>query len=93
MMKRGKLIDKGIAAAVTTGFLAAVRPDAEPERWSVALLAILLFEGIRWSAEYIRKANAKQRRRQATELNLKAREEDGKRWADEWIRWPIKEVS
>lgn len=92
-MKRGEMIDKVMASAVTVGFLAAVRPDAEPERWSVALLSILLFEGIRWSAEYIRKANAKQRRRQAVEMNLKAMKYDGERWADEWIRWPIKEVS
>lgn len=93
MMKRGGLIDKGIAATITLVFLALVKPDTDLTLVQTAFVAILLYEGIRWSAEYIRKANAKQRRRQAVEMNLKAMKYDGERWADEWIRWPIKEVS
>lgn len=92
-MRKGDLMNKAFAAAVTIGFLAAVRPDAEPERWSVALIAVLMYEAIRWSMEYIQKVNRRRKQKRYISLNLKARNEDGKRWADEWIMWPIREVN
>lgn len=88
-MKRGELINKGIAAAITLGFMTAVRPDAEPTRVEATIVALLMYEAIRFCLDYSKK---KQRKRYVT-LNLKARDEDGKRWAEEKLYWPIEEVN
>lgn len=88
-MKRGEIIDKGIAAAITLGFLTFVRPDGEPERWAVVLITILMYEAIRWSSWFIRKTKKQNRRRE----NERAMHYDAARWADEWITWPLREVS
>ena len=87
------MINRVLAATLSIGFLTLVRPDAEPERWSVALLAVLMYEGIRWSLDYIKRIREqekkeRQKRQYDAWLNY-----NGKRWADEWIRWPMKEVS
>jgi hypothetical protein len=48
-----------------------------------------MYEAIRFCLDYSKK---KQRKRYVT-LNLKARDEDGKRWAEEKLYWPIEEVN
>lgn len=88
-MKRGELINKGIAAAITLGFMTAVRPDAEPTRVEATIVALLMYEGIRFCVEFCRRKKQKK----YISLNLKARNEDGKRWADEWITPAIREVN
>jgi len=75
------MINRVLAAALSIGFLTFVRPDAEPGRWSVALLAVLMYEGIRWSLDYIKRMK---------EQELKERYDawlyqDGRRWANERI--------
>lgn len=90
-MKRGEMINKVIAAIITIGFMAAVRPDADPERWGIALVAVMLYEGIRWSIEYVQKANRRQQAERYLILNLKARKEDGER-LDDMVFNPIREV-
>lgn len=87
------MINKTLAGMITIGFMAAVRPDPEPSRWGIALVSVLMYEGIRISLDYIQKVNARNRRKQQKAMNDKWLRYDGKRWADEWIRWPIKEVS
>ena len=48
-MKRGELINKGIAA-VTVGFMAVVRPDPMPSMFETALITVLMYEVVRWCA-------------------------------------------
>lgn len=75
------MINKALAATLSIGFLTFVRPDAEPERWSVALLAVLMYEGIRWSLDYI-----KHMKEQELEERYDAwLHQDGRRWANERI--------
>ena len=75
------MINKVLAATLSIGFLTFVRPDAEPERWSVALLAVLMYEGIRWSLDYI-----KHMKEQELEERYDAwLHQDGRRWANERI--------
>lgn len=88
-MKRGEIIDRGIAAALTATFMALVRPDPEPSLVGVSIVAILLYEGLTCCIRYIRK----ERRRRRIQRNAEAMTYDGSRWADEWLYWPMKEVS
>jgi hypothetical protein len=75
------MINKVLAATLSICFLTFVRPDAEPERWSVALLAVLMYEGIRWSLDYI-----KRMKEQELEERYDAwLHQDGRRWANERI--------
>lgn len=87
------MINKVLAAALSIGFLAFVRPDAEPERWSVALLAVLMYEGIRWSLDYIKRMREQEKKEKQDRRYDAWLEYNGKRWANERIRWPMKEVS
>ena len=75
------MINKVLAATLSIGFLTFVRPDAEPERWIVALLAVLMYEGIRWSLDYI-----KRMKEQEMEERYDAwLHQDGRRWANERV--------
>lgn len=91
-MRKGELINKGIAAAVTVGFMAVVRPDPMPSLMEAALITVLMYECARWGIEYVRKINQAQKQKRYITLNLKARKEDGERWANEWITPAIREV-
>lgn len=86
-MKRGALLNRGIAAVVTIVFMALVRPEEDPALWESALVSILMYEGIRICLDYIHRINRKQRIRRNTE----AMHYDGERWARERMDWPIYE--
>ena len=88
-MKRGELINRGIAAVITLAFMTLVRPDPDPALWEMAMVAIMMYEALRWCVWYIRRIQKKKR----IELNNFARREDGKRLDAFWIKWPMKEVS
>lgn len=88
-MKRGDFIDRGFAFAVTLGFMVFVRPDAEPERWAVTLVAIMMYEAIRWCSWFTRRMQKAKRKKE----NERAMHYDAERWADEWITWSIREVN
>lgn len=90
-MKRGEMINRAIAAIITIGFMAAVRPDADPERWGVALVAVMLYEAISRSIDYVQKVNRKQKAEAYISLNLKAMKEDGER-LDDMVFNSIREV-
>ena len=81
-MKRGELIERGIAAGITIAFMAAVRPDPDPPLAGVALVALLMYEGILWCMGHARKM-----RRQEEEDRYDAWiRSNSRRWADEEIR-------
>lgn len=86
------MVNKALAGAATLTFLAVVRPDPAPSMVETALVAVLMYECVRWGIEYVRKINQTQKQKRYISLNLKARDEDGKRWANEWITPAIREV-
>ena len=87
-MKRGELINKGSAAAVTVGFMAVVRPDPMPTMFETALITVLMYESVRWCAWYARQI--RQQKKDKRYITLTKR--DMRRWADEWITPAIREV-
>ena len=86
-MRKGELINKGIAAAVTVGFMAVVRPDPMPSMFDTALIAVLMYETVRWCTWYVRKANRKRKEDRYITTSL----QDMRRWADTQLYWPMKE--
>lgn len=86
-MKRGAMLDRGIAAVSTIAFMTFVRPDAEPSRVEVTILAILMYEAIRFCSWYIRRVN----RRKKTDQYITTSRQDMKRWAAERLDWPMYE--
>lgn len=86
------MVNKALAGAATLAFLAVVRPDPAPSMVETALVAVLMYECVRWGIEYVRKINQTQKQKRYISLNLKARKEDGERWANEWITPAIREV-
>ena len=86
-MKRGEMINRGIAAAITLWFMVLVRPDIEPGKVEAAFIAILMYEGLSFSIRFIRRTRKKNR----IMRNNALRKEDGKRWAEEKIYWPMYE--
>ena len=87
-MKRGTLIDKGTAGAITLGFMVLVRPDPMPTMFETALITVLMYEAVRWCAWYVRQI--RQQKRDKRYITLTKR--DMRRWADEWITPAIREV-
>jgi hypothetical protein len=87
-MKRGELTNKGIAAAVTVGFMAVVRPDPMPSLVEAAFITVLMYEVVRWCVWYVRQI--RQQKRDKRYITLTKR--DMRRWADEWITPAIREV-
>jgi hypothetical protein len=88
-MKRGELINKGIAAAVTIGFMAVVRPDPMPSLVGTAFITVLLYETVRWGVWYVRKTNKKRKEDRYITTSL----QDMRRWANEKLYWPMEEVN
>ena len=88
-MKRGELINKGIAAAVTIGFMAVVRPDPMPSLVGTAFITVLLYETVRWAVWYVRKTNKKRKEDHYITTSL----QDMRRWANEKLYWPMEEVN
>ena len=87
-MKRGDLINKGIAAASTLAFMAVVRPDPMPSLVEAAFITVLMYEVVRWCVWYVRQI--RQQKRDKRYITLTKR--DMRRWADEWITPAIREV-
>ena len=87
-MKRGELINKGIAAAVTIGFMAVVRPDPMPSLVEAAFITVLMYEVVRWCVWYVRQIRQKKKDKRYITLTKR----DMRRWADEWITPAIREV-
>lgn len=88
-MRKGELIDKGAAAALTVAFMALVRPDPEPTRVGLTVTAVLMYEALRWCIWFVRKMH----RRQKEKHYITVTKRDMERWAKEWLYWPMKEVS
>ena len=88
-MKRGELINKGIAAAVTIGFMAVVRPDPMPSLVGTAFITVLLYETVRCGVWYVRKTNKKRKEDRYITTSL----QDMRRWANEKLYWPMEEVN
>ena len=88
-MKRGELINKGIAAASTLAFMAVVRPDPMPSMFETALITVLLYETVRWGVWYVRKTNKKRKEDHYITTSL----QDMRRWANEKLYWPMEEVN
>lgn len=88
-MRKGGLINKGIAAALTLAFLALVRPEPAPGAFAAGAVALMLYEGLTWCIGYARRA----KRRDAARRNRRMMQYDARRWAAEWLTWPLKEVS
>jgi hypothetical protein len=88
-MKRGELIERGIAAGITLAFMAVVRPDPDPELWGVALISLLMYESIRICVGCIREKSRKKKESKYITVSLG----DIRRWANTELYWPMKEVS
>lgn len=88
-MKRGELINKGIAAASTLAFMAVVRPDPMPSLVGTAFITVLLYETVRWGVWYVRKTNKKRKEDHYITTSL----QDMRRWANEKLYWPMEEVN
>ena len=91
MRKKG-IVSRVVAALITIAFMAAVRPDAEPARASIAFISILLYEGIRWAISYSQEVNRKEEHRQIVLMNREAMRVDGERLDNE-VFCSIREVS
>lgn len=87
-MKRGELINKGIAAVSTLAFMAVVRPDPMPSLVEAAFITVLMYEVVRWCVWYVRQI--RQQKKDKRYITLTKR--DMRRWADEWITPAIREV-
>ena len=86
-MKRGELINKGIAAASTLAFMAVVRPDPMPSLVGVALVSVLLYEAMVYSIDFVRKSQRKRKERHYITVSRA----DMKRLANERLYWPLTE--
>lgn len=78
--------DKAISAGIVTGFLALVTTNAHPQMWQVAIIGIGLYEAVLMG---IREIHKNRRRNRYYVL----RKRDGERWAETWIKHPMKEIS
>ena len=92
MNKKG-IMNKLLAAALTLAFMALVRPDPDPSIVGVSLVAILLYEVLRFALDGISEHRRQMLRSRRRIESLAAGEEDIRRWADTWLVWPLKEVS
>ena len=86
-MKRGELINKGIAAASTLAFMAVVRPDPMPSLVEAAFITVLMYEVVRWCVWYARKASRKRKEDRYITTSL----QDMRRWANERLYCPLQE--
>lgn len=87
-MKRGELKIRGSAAMLTIGFMALVKPDPNPSMIGIGITAVLMYEGLTFCIDYIRRINQKKKE----DHYITVSRQDMKRWADEWITPAIREV-
>ena len=90
-MKRGELMNKGIAASITLAFMLAVRPDPEPSGLEWVVVTLLMYEGLTWCVRYARRVHAQSKRRKIRKEYERWLHYDGKNWAETWLYWPIHE--
>jgi len=84
------MINKALAAGITLAFMSLVRPDTPPSAVGASVVALLMYEGLRWSIEYIQKVRRKKKEARYITVSLG----DIRRWADTWMEpYPFKEVS
>lgn len=83
-----RLINKGIASVGTVAFIALIRPEQMPPMWVVAVLAIGFYEVGLMMCRIARKQAKTERRRHYVTVSR----ENGRRWANTRIGWPMKEV-
>jgi Sec-independent protein secretion pathway component TatC len=83
------MINRAIAAGVTAGFLALVRPDTGVTLWGVGITAILMYEGTLYVVNGIRNHQRKKKEEKYTTVSLS----DIKRWADTDLHHPLEEVA
>ena len=62
---------------------------ARAQTLEAALVAILIYEAIHYCIRYIMRERRRKQRIEAAAIS----KADIQRWADEWIVWPLKEVS
>ena len=86
-MRKGELINKGIASVSTLAFMAVVRPDPMPSMVETAFITVLMYEVVRWCVWYVRKANRKRKEDRYITTSL----QDMRRWANERLYWPLQE--
>lgn len=82
-------VNKGKTVASIAVFFALVRPDTQPPMWVMALLVIGSYEAILFGIRVDRQLRQAKRRKR----NERIRREDGRRWAAEYVGWPMKEVN
>jgi Sec-independent protein secretion pathway component TatC len=82
------MINKVIAGLSTIGFMAIVQPDDSVSLAGVALTAVLMYEGLTFCVDYVRRINQKKRE----DRYITVSRQDMKRWADTQLYWPIEEV-
>lgn len=80
--------EKGVAAAGTVLFLALVKTNADWKLWQVAMIGILLYEALILSIKTAKRIDRENRRREYSRI----RQQDARRWAEEWFN-PYREVS
>ena len=85
------MINKVLAASITVAFVGAVRPDPGVDAIGYGVVAIMMYEGLSYCINYIRKQHKKKVRKHYIAVNLKARKEDGER-LDEMVFNPFKNV-
>lgn len=71
-----RITDRITAAAMTLAFMAWVRPDPDPTVWGVALVVMLMYEGLAYCIGQVREI----RKQQRIAVNIRARQEDAERW-------------
>ena len=81
-----KAVDKGISAAGTLLFVGAIQTDAPA--WSLVVLALIIYEIGQWCCRIARREARRQRRRRYITVS----KIDAERWADTWLRYPMKEA-
>ena len=79
------MINKALSAAITVAFLAVVRPDPDASLAGTAFVAILMYEGLRVSIDYIQKIQAADKHRSRRKAYERWLHRDGCRWASEII--------
>lgn len=84
-MKRGT---RAISAALTVMFMALIRTDADPKLWQAALITVGIYESIVMAIQIAQREARRNRRNKI----IRIRQQDAKRWAEEWFN-PLREVS
>ena len=86
-MKKGEIYSRGIALISTLAFMALVRPDPTPSGVLWSLVAILLYEGIRFGISFA--WSEKEEKIEVVETYYTSK--DMKRWEETRLAWPIHE--